>query len=126
MDRYAFRAGELRRPDGETIGYALVLPMAAWTQIGGHLWWRRWSAPYMTAEVWISADGVEAAYTDAWLEGDVLDKELDLWDRGRVPVGDRIQHAVRWLDDARSAEIARQVFDADLDALRAERIGPVP
>jgi hypothetical protein len=35
LDRYAFRAGELRSPDGSDTGHVLVLPIVYWTQIGG-------------------------------------------------------------------------------------------
>jgi hypothetical protein len=58
--------------------------MAWWIQMGGHPWWRRWSDPDIVVDVWISADGVEDAYTDAWMSGDVLDQELDLWDSGQM------------------------------------------
>lgn len=126
VDHYAFRAGELRRPDGTTTGYALVLTTAVWTQIGGRLWWRRWSDPYVETEVWISADGVQAAYADGWVSGDVMDEHLDLWGSGQMAVGHEARHAVRWLDAQTSARVAREVFDVDLDALRAERTGRVP
>jgi hypothetical protein len=126
VDRYAFRAGELRLLDGEVTGYALVLPMAWWTQTGGHLWWRRWSDPYVVVDVWVSAEGVEAPYTDAWMSGDVLAEELDLWEGGQLTVGNGVRQAVRWLDNQTSARVARQAFDADLDALRAERTGTGP
>ncbi len=123
MDRYAFRAGELHSLDGELTGYALVLPMAWWTQTGGHLWWRRWSNPYVVADVWITAEGVEPSYTDAWMSGDVLDDELDLWDGGHMTVGEGARQTVRWLDEQASGRVARRVFDADLDALRRDRTG---
>ena len=79
----------------------------------------------MEAEVWISADGVQAAYTDGWVSGDVLDQHLDLWDSGEMAVGHETRQAVRWLDAQTSARVAREVFDVDLDALRAERTGRV-
>ena len=125
VDRYAFRAGELVGPHGEEAGYVLVLPMAYWTQIGGHLWWRRWSDPWVGADVWIAADGVDPAYTDAWSSGSSLDEEIDLWDSGRVIVGAGSLQAVRWLEAEASGIAARQTFDVDLDALRVERTGGV-
>jgi hypothetical protein len=123
VDRYAFRAGELRRLDGEKTGYVLVLPMAYWTQIGGHLWWRRWSDPWVGVDVWISADGVEPAYNDAWWSGSSLDGEIDLWDSGRLTVGAGSLQAVRWLDEGASGVAARQTFDVDLVELQVERAG---
>jgi len=125
VDRYAFRAGDLSRPGDPTTSYALVLPMIVWTQTGGHLWWRRWSDPYVEVEVWISADWVQEAYADGWWRRDVLDEELGLWESGQMTVGNETRRAVRWLDEQTSARVARQVFDADLAALRAERMGPV-
>lgn len=97
--------------------------MIWWRQTGGYLWWRRWSDPYVSADVWVRAEGVGEAYTDAWASGDHLDEELDHWDSGELTVGPGIRHAVRWLDHQTSVAIARQLFDADLDALRAERMG---
>lgn len=126
VNRYGFRVGDLSRPDDKDTSYALVLPMAVWTHSGGHLWWRRWSDPYVEVEVWISADWVQEAYADGWWQRDALQDELDLWDSGQMTVGNDTRRAVRWLDDQTSARVAQQVFNADLAALRAERTGPVP
>jgi hypothetical protein len=43
-----------------------------------------------------------------------------------MAVGHETRQAVRWLDAQTSARVAREVFDVDLDALRAERTGRVP
>ena len=77
----------------------------------------------MGADVWISADGVEPAYTDAWWSGSSLDEEVDLWDSGRLTVGAGSLQAVRWLDEGASAVAARQAFDVDLAEVRVERTG---
>ena len=83
LDRYAFRAGELRSPDESATGHVLVLPIVFWTKMGGHLWWRRWGSPLTTADVLVSTRDVEPSFQFAWYWGDVLNEMLDLWDAGR-------------------------------------------
>jgi hypothetical protein len=121
LDRYAFRAGELRSPDGTDTGQVLVLPVVFWVQLKGHLWWRQWGQPKTTADVWVSAAAVEHPYQRGWFMDDVLDEMLDLWDAGQVVVARDLLYAVRWLDDHDSRAIAREVFDTDLDQERASR-----
>lgn len=121
LDRYAFRAGELRSPDESETGHVLVLPMVFWTKIGGHLWWRRWGSPRTTADVWVSACDVDPSFEFAWYWGDVLDEMLDHWDAGQVKVGEDVLYEVRWLDDRSSEAIARSVFSTDLDQERVSR-----
>jgi hypothetical protein len=121
LDRYAFRAGELGGPEGT--GHVLVLATASRTQIGGHLWWRRWGPARPAAEVWVEAPGVDRAYQDTWVVDAALDDDLDRWDAGRVLVGPDDERSVHWLDAAASTRIARAVFDHDLDELRREWSG---
>ncbi|WP_448638248.1 hypothetical protein [Geodermatophilus sp. URMC 63] len=121
LDRYAFRAGELRSPDGTDTGHVLVLPMVFWERIGGHLWWRRWGKPETTADVWVSAAAVEHPYHLGWFMDELLDEMLSLWDAGLVVVGRDLLYEVRWLGDHDSRTIAREVFDTDLDQERATR-----
>ena len=121
LDRYAFLAGELRSPDGTDAGHVLVLPMVFWTQIGGHLWWRRWADPKTTADVWVAAAAVQHPFHLGWFMDDLLDEMLDLWDAGQVVVGKDLLYEVRWLDENHSRTIAREVFDTDLDQERSSR-----
>ncbi len=114
LDRYAFRAGELRSPDGSDTGHVLVLPIVFWTKIGGHLWWRRWGSSMTTADVLSSARDVEPSFQCGWYWGDVLDEMLDLWDAGQVQVGEDLMYEVRWLNDRDYEAIARGVFDRHL------------
>lgn len=121
LDPYAFRAGELRRPDGSKGGHVLVLPIVFWTQVGGHLWWRRWGEPMTTADVWVSADVMGPAFEREWFRGELLIAMIDRWDAGRVAVGPDTDYDVRWLDDEVSAVVAREAFQADLDEERTSR-----
>ena len=121
LDRYAFRAGELRSPDGSDTGHVLVLPAVYWTKIGGHLWWRRWGRPTFTADVWVSVRAVEPSFQTGWFTHELLDEMLDLWDVGQVVVGKDLLYAVRWLDDRDSTAIARDVFNTNLDQERVSR-----
>jgi hypothetical protein len=121
LDRYALRAGELRRPDGTHGGHVLVLPEVHWQRLGGRLWWRRWGEPTTTADVWVSADEVDPSYRLGWFWGDLLDEMLDRWDAGRVLIGPDTEYEVSWLDDEASAVVAREVFGADLDEERVDR-----
>jgi hypothetical protein len=95
--------------------------MVYWERIGGHLWWRRWGNPKITADVWVSAAAVEHPYHLGWFMDDVLDEMLDLWDAGQVQVGKDLLYQVRWLHDHQSGAIAREVFDTNLDQERATR-----
>ena len=121
LDRYAFRVGELGGPDGA--GHVLVLATEVRTTVGGHLWWRRFGPARRAAEVWVSAPRVAPAYQDSWIDGDALAANLDRWDRGVFLVSHDDIRPVRWLDDAASARVTREVFDSDLTELRQEREG---
>jgi hypothetical protein len=122
LDRYAFRAGELRSPEGTDTGHVLVLPMVFWQQVDGRLWWRRWGRPMTTADVWIEASAVDHPYHLGWFrDDDVLSEMLDLWDAGQVVVGEGRLYEVRWLDQQESVEVARDVFQTDMDQERASR-----
>lgn len=121
LDRYAFRAGELRRPDGTQGGHVLVLPMVFWTRVGGHLCWRRWGKPATTADVWVDADVVDPSFAIGWFWGELLTETIDMWDAGRVAVGPDIHYDVAWLDDEASAAVGRAVFSTDLDEQRVRR-----
>ena len=95
--------------------------MVFWTQMAGHLWWRRWADPAITADVWVSAATVEHPFHLGWFMDDLLDDMLDLWDAGQVVVGEDRLYEVRWLDENDTRTIAREVFDTNLDQERASR-----
>ncbi|MCA0144064.1 hypothetical protein [Blastococcus sp. LR1] len=121
LDRYAFRAGELGGTQG--VGHVLVLATEVRTQVGGHLWWRRWGPARPVAEIWVAAPDVDPSYQVSWADGDILDADIDRWAGGTVLVGHQDVRPVRWLDDATSARVARDVFGADLNELRREHAG---
>ena len=96
--------------------------MVFWTEVGGHLWWRRWGNPRTTADVWIVAGAVDHPYHLAWFRDDhEVNETLDLWDAGQVVVGEGRLHEVRWLDRQQSVAVARDVFETDLDQERVSR-----
>jgi hypothetical protein len=122
LDRYTFRAGELRSPDGTDTGHVLVLPLVFWTKVGGYLWWRRWGNPRTTADVWIVAGAVDHPYHLGWFrDTHELSEMLGLWDAGQVAVGQGRLYEVRWLDRQQSGTVARDVFETDMDQERVSR-----
>jgi len=74
-----------------------------------------------TADVWIEAGAVDHPYHLGWFMRDVLSEMLDLWDAGRVVVGEGRRYEVRWLDGQESAAVARDVFGTDLQQERDSR-----
>jgi hypothetical protein len=96
--------------------------MVFWAKVSGHLWWRQWGEPTTTADVWIEAGAVDHPYHLGWFRDDnELSEMLDLWDAGQVVVGEGRTYHVRWLDQQKSVEVARDVFGADMDEERASR-----
>jgi hypothetical protein len=80
------------------------------TQVGGHLWWRRWSEP---------AEGVHGFLVDAGggfddfvIGAEALGDELADWNQGRFLYrGETLQ--VSWLDDDASQRARVQTFGLD-------------
>ena len=88
------RGAHLQHADGrQAVLYCRV--DTGWTCTGGHLWWRRWSAPHYRLEgLWFEDDDV---VNDFILFGERLAETLDDLDRGVfVFVGE--QWKVRWMD----------------------------
>ncbi|GAB4097509.1 hypothetical protein GCM10028787_29840 [Brachybacterium horti] len=86
-------------------------------QIGGHLWWRRWSEPHVVVFLYVRfSDG---RLEDLALEGALLDAEIDAWERGEyVDEKTGSVHALTWLDNAKSVR-AWEAFEGPNDARRA-------
>ncbi|AIJ26850.1 hypothetical protein [Amycolatopsis methanolica] len=88
----------------------LVEPEVWWTQVGGALWWRRWSAPRYAAHVWMALPWLEIPFTDTFVDDGILEDELDDWDAGRFMLqGETL--AVEWLSPKESRELAITEFD---------------
>jgi hypothetical protein len=98
---YRDRAVALSR-DGVAVGLGYVRVELWWAQLGGRLWWRRWSPPLEVVHVEVElADG---RFDDWLLDPDDWADELDAWGRGRMSVLDDVVDA-RWLDDEASARL---------------------
>ncbi|MBB2903116.1 hypothetical protein FHR75_003958 [Kineococcus radiotolerans] len=88
------RGAHLQHADGrQAVLYCRV--DTGWTCAGGHLWWRRWSAPHYRLEgLWFEDDDV---VNDFILFGKRLAETLNDFDWGVfVFVGE--QWKVRWMD----------------------------
>lgn len=81
-----------------------------WTQASGHLWWRRWSAPYEVPHGYMMfADG----RFDDWLVApEVLDQDLADWSHGKLRYVGAVLD-VEWLDDAASRHVRDHVLGPD-------------
>lgn len=117
---YANRVAEISR-DRQPVGFVLVQPEPCAMQVGGALWWRRWSEFRWAAHLWITfpdfgLDGEQPRMawservsdfraTDTIVSPEDLDAELDDWDANRFMfVGEQL--ALRWLDADESARVA--------------------
>jgi hypothetical protein len=66
-----------------------------WTRLGGHLWWRRWSAPrYRLEQHWLE-DGESNNFVTS---GEALERALDDLDRGLYVLQGE-SWRVQWLDE---------------------------
>ncbi len=89
------RGAHLQHADGRRAALYCRVD-TGWTCTGGHLWWRRWSAPHYRLEgLWFEDDDL---VSDFVTDGQDLLATLGDFDRGvLVLVGERWQ--VRWMDD---------------------------
>ncbi|TVT57408.1 hypothetical protein FNH05_07470 [Amycolatopsis rhizosphaerae] len=86
----------------------LVEPEVCWTQVGGALWWRRWSAPRYAAHVWMVLPWLAIPLTDLIID-DGLGDTLDDWDAGRFTwAGETLD--VEWLSPRESRELVATEF----------------
>ncbi|WIY05068.1 hypothetical protein QRX60_14950 [Amycolatopsis mongoliensis] len=106
FDPYRERAGRLFTDEGEA-GFVFVRLSPAVAQIGGALWWRRWSEPFEQVEeyYWLADGGFADTVTDA---GDLADEVRD-WGSGRMSVAGETCR-VEWLDDEKSRLVRDDVF----------------
>ena len=95
LDPYRGRDAHLTNPQGERAGELFVDVEDFTIQVGGHLWWRRWSSPTEMLHGWI---GLTDGTTTDFLIFDGLDEALAEWATGTVDLYGT-QYTVRWLDD---------------------------
>ncbi|MFB9688332.1 hypothetical protein [Amycolatopsis plumensis] len=106
FDPYRERAGRLFTDGGEA-GFVFVRLTTAAAQLGGALWWRRWSIPFeMVQEYYSLTDG---RFTDIVTNADDLADELLDWSAGRLGVGNEV-YRVEWLGDEESKLVRDEVF----------------
>ncbi len=79
---------------------------SAW-QVGGALWWRRWSEPSEQVEEYYDLPGF--GFTDRVTEAADLADEVLEWGEGRLSAGEDTYH-VEWLDDDESRRVRDEVF----------------
>lgn len=80
-----------------------VQPDVMSLQVGGHLWWRKWSPEREFVILYLETPDFRD--TDTWILPDDLAAELDDWDEGRFEWGETFR--LTWMDDA-AAEAMRQ------------------
>lgn len=105
MDRYRDRVGRLFRA-GDEVGLVLVTVEPFSTQVGGHLWWRRWGPTHDVLWLWYVIDG---RFSDSLVPEDGTAEELADYDQGRFAyVGEVLR--VLWLDREESAHLRSSEF----------------
>lgn len=103
FDPYRERAGRLS--DGAGFVFVRLSPAAA--QVGGALWWRRWSAPFEQVEEYYSLS--DGRYTDTVTDAGDLDDEVRDWASGTLSVAGET-YGVEWLGDEESQRVRDEVF----------------
>lgn len=92
--------------DGLPAGFLLVEPESYAEQVGGVLWWRRWSEYRWAAHLWLKVPGLDLGVdvTDSVVAPEDLEGELDDWEADRfVFVGELL--SLRWLGAEQSAKV---------------------
>lgn len=105
LDPYRGRAGVLSL-EGADVGHVLVETDVAQLKAGGMLWWSRWEPPQECAIVSLHLDG-DVLDGLTHVQDDLTDR-IAQWDRGVDERGPTYQ--VRWLEDAESERVHREVF----------------
>jgi hypothetical protein len=109
LDPYRERAGVLFRQN-EQVGVLYLRVGTWWQQVGGHLWWRRWSEPREQVEGYLAFTGGE--FDDFVEDLPTLGDELADWRMGRFLYRGELLH-VTWLDDATSQQTRIDTFGLD-------------
>ena len=105
LGRYQERVGRLYRHERE-VGSVLVLVQAFSSQVGGHLWWRRWSPPEDALKLWAIINGT---FSDSWMPEEVVNEELADYDAGRFAYyGEPLR--VAWTDPTESKRLREEHY----------------
>ncbi len=98
----------LTDPSGAAVG-RVFLQVEQWAvQVGGHLWWRRWSPETSAVHGYIVfIDGRSPEWTD-FVTLDGLEEQLRDWAVGDFQLYG-VRHRVAWLDDVDSDMLRRDL-----------------
>ncbi len=106
FDHYRGRVGRLVR-GGEEVGLVLVGVEPYCEQVGGHLWWRRWSRTQDILWVWTIVDG---KFSDALVPDEASEAELRDYSAGHFShYGETL--SVVWTDRPESHRLRAAHFD---------------
>lgn len=95
------RVGRFADAQGR-VGMLYIDSTALMTQMGGHLWWRRWSEPHEAALLFVEYP--DGHLEDHLLDGDVLDRQIEDWEHGEFhDAQGKVAYSLTWLDDDESA-----------------------
>ena len=110
LAEYANRVAELLEA-GRPVGFLLVEPEAYATQLGGALWWRRWSECQWAAHLWLDPGDLDQGVyaTDTLVAPEDLEAELDTWDANRFTFAGQ-PLTLRWLTPDESTRIAEATW----------------
>ncbi|MEU8817972.1 hypothetical protein [Actinoplanes sp. NPDC048796] len=106
LDPFRERAGVLF-DEGEQVGLLFLRVESFWWQVGGHLWWRRWSGPGETVYGYLEFS--HGGFDDFVEDLDAVADELDDWRDGRFEYGGET-YTVRWLDEEESRHVRVTTF----------------
>lgn len=105
-----FRRQVGRFADGQRrVGMLYIDSTVLRTQMAGHMWWRRWSDPREAALLFVEYP--DGHFEDHLLDGEVLDREIDEWERGVFhDAKAEVPYALTWLNHD-EAERAWEAFE---------------
>lgn len=96
LNDFRERGGRLLREDGTVLAAIYLQPQVWWTS-HGWLWWKRWSNPRETVDVYV-LDEHGDVIADYFVWGEGLDEELQRWSENTCEHDDETLRVV-WLDD---------------------------
>jgi hypothetical protein len=100
LDLYRDRLARLYR-GGALAGHVILLTESWVTQVGGHLWWRRWELREFAQPRVQLLDGSD--FDDPIQEAN-LEQELEHWSRGKFPVTGELLDLV-WLSQEEAVRL---------------------
>ncbi|WP_250008793.1 hypothetical protein [Actinoplanes sp. M2I2] len=109
FDPYRERAGALTN-QGEPFGVVYLRFGTCRWQLGGHLWWRRWSEPHEQVTGYLALN--HGGFDDFVDDADIVVDELGDWDRGVFPYRGLLL-TVEWLDGEVSRRARSETFGLD-------------